>query len=166
MPRKWSDRAIGGSGLKPLLVAVGAAALLPGCSCATTPMASGLKDTGAPRLGTTTAFIFMSPLLSPVTVVLTWAMLGWRMTAARVVAFFVESITLGLIVNHFEGWFSGSRPAMPDRARTTEGDDPVCYEACGYDAGGCWQSSRAAPRIGLALLGILRSVAPSFCSAC
>lgn len=83
LTRKWSVRLFGDSGFRSLLAAVSAAALLPGCSCATMPMAAGLKDTGAPRLGTTTAFIFMSPLLSPVTIVLTWAMLGWRMTELR-----------------------------------------------------------------------------------
>lgn len=36
------------------------AAVLPGCSCATMPMADGLKRKGA-RLGTLTAFIMMSP---------------------------------------------------------------------------------------------------------
>lgn len=71
LSRKWPDRIFGGEGLRPLFASVGAAALLPGCSCATMPMASGMKDSGAPRLGTITAFIFMSPLLSPVTVVLT-----------------------------------------------------------------------------------------------
>lgn len=73
LPWKWSNRAVGGSGFGPLLAAVGGAVLLPGCSCATMPVASGLRDTGAPRLGTTAAFIFMSLLLSPITVALTWA---------------------------------------------------------------------------------------------
>lgn len=162
LSRKWPDRLFGGGGLRPLFAAVSAAALLPGCSCATMPMAAGLKDAGAPRLGTTTAFIFMSPLLSPVTVVLTWAMLGWRMTAARVAASFAGSIALGLFVNRFEDWFSCGRPAMPERAGTTEGEQPFCGAACDDGPGGCAQESPAAPGFGPALRGILRAVTPYF----
>jgi uncharacterized membrane protein YraQ (UPF0718 family) len=162
LSRKWPDRLFGGGGLRPLFAAVSAAALLPGCSCATMPMAAGLKDAGAPRLGTTTAFIFMSPLLSPVTVALTWSMLGWRMTAARVVASFVGSIAIGVIVNRFEEWFSGRQPSKTERASTTGGNDPVCGATCGDGSGGCAQGSPAVPRFGLALRGIFRSVVPYF----
>lgn len=162
LPRKWPDRFFGGEGLRPLFAAVSAAALLPGCSCATMPMAAGLKDSGAPRLGTTTAFIFLSPLLSPVTVALTWGMLGGRMTTARVAASFVGSVALGLFVNRFEAWFSAGRPATPDPPGTTEGEHPVCGAACGDDSDGCAQGSPAAPRFGPALKEILRSVAPYF----
>ncbi len=160
--RNWPDRLFGGGGLRPLFAAVSAAALLPGCSCATMPMAAGLKDAGAPRLGTTTAFIFMSPLLSPVTVVLTWAMLGWRMTAARVLASFAGSIAIGVIVNRFEEWFSGGRPATAKRAATTEGDKPACGAVCSDESGGSAESASSAARFGVALRGILRSVAPYF----
>jgi uncharacterized membrane protein YraQ (UPF0718 family) len=140
LPRKWTDRVVGGRGLRPLLMAVVAAALLPGCSCATMPMASGMRDTGAPRLGTTTAFIFMSPLLSPVTVALTWAMLGWRMTAARVLASFAGSILLGLVVDRLEWWFAKDG---------TSGSECVSIAP---PAAGFWPG----------LWGILRKITPYF----
>lgn len=162
LPRNRSERAVGGRGLRPLLTAVAAAALLPGCSCATMPLAAGLKDAGSPRPGTTAAFIFMSPLLSPVTVVLAWGMLGWKMTAARVAASFAGAIALGLFVNRFEEWFSAVRPALPDRARTSAGGDSGCGATCGDGSGGCANGSPASPGFVAALLQILRTVVPYF----
>lgn len=40
--RKGSERILGGRGIRPLLAAISAAALLPGCSCATMPMARNI----------------------------------------------------------------------------------------------------------------------------
>jgi len=143
-------------------MAVVAAALLPGCSCATMPMASGMRDTGAPRLGTTTAFIFMSPLLSPVTVALTWAMLGWRMTAARVLASFAGSILLGLVVNRLEWWFAEER--SPNREFVVNAvEDPSCGAgSCGTVSGGCGANTPAETGFWPGLWGILRKITPYF----
>ncbi|MEM4380370.1 MAG: permease [Thermoplasmatales archaeon] len=76
-------------------------AILPGCACATMPMAEGLKRQGA-NLGTVTAFIMMSPLLSPITIAMTYGMLGWKITVARVVFPFIGSIALGVVLNYLE----------------------------------------------------------------
>lgn len=76
-------------------------ALLPGCACATIPMAEGLKEKGA-RLGAVGSFIMVSPLLSPQTAVLTWALLGWRFTLARIVFSLTGAIILGIIFNYLE----------------------------------------------------------------
>ena len=99
------ERLFGGSGLRPLLAAVTAGAVLPGCACTTMPMARGLRGAGVARLGTVAAFILVSPLLSPITVALTWGVLGWQMTVARVVASFVGALILGAIVLRFDSWF-------------------------------------------------------------
>jgi len=76
-------------------------AVLPGCACATIPMAEGLKEKGA-RRGTIAAFIMVSPLLSPQTVVLTFAMLGWKFTFARIIFSLTGAIILGIMINYFE----------------------------------------------------------------
>ncbi len=76
-------------------------ALLPGCACATMPMAEGIRRQGA-SVGTTTAFIMMSPLLSPVTIALTYSLLGWEITLARLLFPFVGSIALGITLNYLE----------------------------------------------------------------
>jgi len=152
--RRWSARLFAGTGVRPLLAAIGAAALLPGCSCATMPMAAGLNQGDAPpRLGTTTAFIFMSPLLSPITVALTWAMLGWQLTFARVAASLAGSLLLGLIVNAGEAWLRGGAPA------TAVADVGSCTTA------GCGPGSTCAPAkpgVWPSLWSILRSVTPYF----
>lgn len=76
-------------------------AILPGCSCATVPMAEGLKEKGA-SLGTVASFIMVSPLLSPQTVLLTYAMLGLKFTIARIIFSLSGAIILGLLFNYFE----------------------------------------------------------------
>ncbi len=76
-------------------------AVLPGCACATMPMAEGLKEKGA-RPGTIASFIMVSPLLSPQTAVLTYAMLGWKFTFARILFSLAGAIILGIIFNFFE----------------------------------------------------------------
>ena len=43
-------------------------AILPGCACATIPMAEGLKSKGS-NLGTVASFIMSSPLLAPQTLI-------------------------------------------------------------------------------------------------
>lgn len=76
-------------------------AVLPGCACATVPMAEGLKEKGA-SLGTVASFIMASPLLSPQTVFLTYAMLGIKFTIARILFSLSGAIILGLLFNYFE----------------------------------------------------------------
>lgn len=74
-------------------------AILPGCACATIPMAEGLKEKGA-NLGTVAAFIMVSPLLSPQTVLLTYGMLGLRFTLARIIFSLLGAIILGVGFNY------------------------------------------------------------------
>ena len=105
LPEHWAKRLWEGPSLRSLSYAIVAGAILPGCSCTTMPMAEGLRGTGATRLGTVAAFILVSPLLSPMTVALTWGLLGWPMAVARVVASLLGALILGLIINRFEGWF-------------------------------------------------------------
>lgn len=76
-------------------------AVLPGCACATMPVAEGLKKKGA-GLGTLGAFIMVSPLLSPQTIVLTYAMLGAKFTIARIIFSLSGAIILGVIFNYCE----------------------------------------------------------------
>ncbi|MDT8287957.1 MAG: permease [Elusimicrobiales bacterium] len=70
--------------------------LMPGCACATMPMAEGLRRKGA-DLGTVTSFLLASPLASPQTLVLTWALLGWPFAAARALAGLVGGMAIGSV---------------------------------------------------------------------
>jgi uncharacterized membrane protein YraQ (UPF0718 family) len=138
-------RLLGGRGAGAIGRAVAAGAILPGCSCTTVPMARGLQGTGAVGLGTIAAFILVSPLLSPTTVVLTWGVLGWQMTLARIVASVLGALALGLIIARFETWFEATEPTSAQEA-----------EGCCHD-GSC---DPAPPTLRTALREILRETAP------
>ena len=98
---RWTNRLLA-SGTRSVWLGSLLAAVLPGCSCATGPMAEGLHRQGA-KLGTVTAFLMMSPLLAPHTIVLTWGMLGWQFAVARVVLPFLFIPVLGILLNALHG---------------------------------------------------------------
>jgi len=81
-------------------------------------MSDGVKAQGG-RLGTVTAFIIISPLLSPITIAMTYAMLGWKMTVARVVVPFLFSMSAGMLLNSLEaaGVWGFSFPAMANASQ-------------------------------------------------
>ena len=83
--------------------------VMPGCSCATMPMAEGLRRKGA-DLGTVTSFLLASPLVSPQTLVLTWAVLGWKFTLARALAAFFGAMMIGAIFL----WLERNKPGFLD----------------------------------------------------
>ena len=101
LPTAWATRWLG-SPRASILHATFAGALLPGCSMTTVPLAAALKARGA-RLGTLTAFIMISPILSPETVVLTAALLGTKFTIARIVFPIFVTVFLGLALNALQG---------------------------------------------------------------
>ena len=87
-----------GKGLPSVINASLLGAILPGCSCATVPMANGLKQSGS-SLATVTTFIMVSPLLSPHTLILNYGMLGWEFTIARIIFSLVGAVLLGVIIS-------------------------------------------------------------------
>jgi uncharacterized protein len=157
VPVAWAQRALGGRSGLPAAVTAGA--VLPGCSCTTMPLAAGLSGLAGARVGTLTAFVFVSPLLSPITVLLTLSLLGWEMTAARVLAALGGSLAIGLIVNRYEARFRPKPVLMPVAGASPEADG--CCETTG---GPC--ETDAGPRRWAALARsarrILRSVVPYF----
>jgi uncharacterized protein len=157
VPVSWTQRALAGRSGLP--VAVTAGALLPGCSCTTMPMAAGLSGVPGQRLGTLTAFVFVSPLLSPITVLLTLSLLGWEMTAARVVASVAGSMAVGILINRYEPRFRPQHALLPVK------DGPPPREPAGGCS--CEPSPAAAPTRRWSALAqssrrILRSVLPYF----
>lgn len=115
--KDFASRRIG-DGVSGVIKATLLGALLPGCACATIPMARGLKATGA-KLGVVSAFIMVSPLLSPHTLILNYGLLGLRFTVARIVASLAAAILLGLMFNFLEkkrltGFCAPAAPDEPD----------------------------------------------------
>ena len=100
LPEAWTLRWLG-SRRASVFNATLAGAILPGCSMTTIPLAAALKSQGA-RLGTLTAFIMISPILSPETIALTGLMLGGKITAARIVLPIAATLVMGLAINSFE----------------------------------------------------------------
>jgi uncharacterized protein len=129
VPPRWAAGAL--SGRRGLPLAIGAGAVLPGCSCTTMPLAIGLRGMIGPRLGTLTAFVFVSPLLSPITVALTWSLLGWEMTVGRVIAALAGSAIIGVVINRSQRWFEGGRLAP------MAGADPAYDARCEEGSSGC-----------------------------
>ena len=70
--------------------------ILPGCACATVPMAEGLRRRGA-KIETLGAFMLTSPLLAPQTVILTYGFLGLKFTLARILFAIAGGLSMGLI---------------------------------------------------------------------
>ena len=102
--------------------------VMPGCSCATMPMADGLRRKGA-DLGTVTSFLLASPLVSPQTLVLTFAVLGWKFAAARALAAFCGAMMIGAIFL----WLERHRPGFLD----IPAPEPAkkCCSGCGCSGG-------------------------------
>jgi hypothetical protein len=120
-------------------------------------MAAGMQRTGGPRRGVLGAFIFVSPLLSPITVALTWSMIGWRMTAARVVASLVGAFAFGAILNHFETRFD-----PPNRIEPSAEPLPILGGAVDDCGDSCEPEGPLGRRMWMSFVGILRSVSPYF----
>ncbi len=68
--------------------------ILPGCACATVPLAENLRQKNA-GLGVISSFLLVAPLLSPQTIILTYGFLGIKFAVWRVVAAMSGAIVLG-----------------------------------------------------------------------
>jgi uncharacterized protein len=158
VPVGWAQRVLL-SGRSGLPAAVTAGAVLPGCSCTTMPLAAGLSGLAGPRVGTLTAFVFVSPLLSPLTVLLTLSLLGWEMTTARVLASLAGSLAIGLTINRYEPRFRPGREPLPVAGGSPAADscvDRSCEPTARETTASRWVVlARSAQRI-------LRSVVPYF----
>lgn len=97
--------------------------MMPGCACATMPMAEGLRRKGA-DLGTVASFLLASPLGSPHTIVLTWAVLGWQFAAARALAGLAGGMAIGAVFLKLErsaAWLRIPAPAEEKKSATCSG---------------------------------------------
>lgn len=129
----WVLRWMGSQSASVFHAAV-AGAVLPGCSLTTVPLAASLQKQGA-RLGTLTAFIMISPILSPETIALTGALLGHEMTVARIALPLAATLLLGLALNSLEarqirGFHLPALAAAP--AASCGGSSTSCDERPGF----------------------------------
>jgi uncharacterized membrane protein YraQ (UPF0718 family) len=130
LPTAWAARWLE-SPRASVFHATVAGAILPGCSMTTVPLAAALKARGA-RLGTLTAFIMISPILSPETIILTAALLGAKFTIARIVFPVVSTLLMGLALNALQArrirqfQLSAEKPGVSDlNPGCCAGDEPL-----------------------------------------
>ena len=154
----WAMRWLG-DGRGAVITATLGGALLPGCAMSTMPVAAALKQKGA-RLGTLTAFIMVAPILSPHTVALTAAMLGWKITLGRIVLPVVLSLAVGWTLNGWDSRRAGARPLAG--AGGQEGDPDADTSRDGFWPGLRKTFFALTPYllIGLAVAAVLEAVVP------
>lgn len=165
MKSEWAYRFLN-KNVSSVFTASALAAVLPGCSCATMPMADGLKRKGA-RLGTLTAFIMMSPLLAPHTLFLTYGMLGWKFALGRLVIPFLFIPVLGVFLNLAERSFRDYEPyTAPLVVEDTSCSSGTCSDpSCGDP--GFWSSFKEISRglgkyflLGMAIAAVFSVIVP------
>lgn len=74
---------------------------LPLCSCGVLPAAIGLRKDGASK-GAAVSFLTSTPQTGVDSFSVTWAMLGWPIALAKVIAAFIAGVISGTIVDVFD----------------------------------------------------------------
>lgn len=98
VPRSLLKRALGGTGLWPVVRGALIGAPLPLCSCSVIPTAAGLHRSGASR-GATAAFAVASPEVDVPAVGLTWGLLGPWFAVTRPIVAIAIAIATGLALD-------------------------------------------------------------------
>ena len=80
----------------------GFGAITPFCSCSSIPLFLGFTSAGIP-LGITMAFLFTSPIINEVAVIMLWSLLGWKFTLAYVVIGMAVGMIGGMILDLVKG---------------------------------------------------------------
>lgn len=95
LPPETVQRVLGAKNGRGYFTAAAIGALTPFCSCSSIPLLIGLLRAKA-GFGPVMTFLFTSPLLNPIVVMLFFAVLGWQIT----LAYAVLALTFAL----FSGW--------------------------------------------------------------
>jgi uncharacterized membrane protein YraQ (UPF0718 family) len=115
----WLARALPARDLLAVPAASLAGAALPGCECASVPIAARLRAGGV-RSAAAMAFMLAAPAINPVVLVATAVAFPGRpeMVAARFLGSLLTSVAVGLVWSRFgrEAWIDRVRP------RAAEGD--------------------------------------------
>jgi len=96
--------------------------LLPICSCGVIPLAVSLYRSGI-RLGPVMAFTAATPIINPAAVILSFALLGPRITAA----YFLLGITLPVIMGYMAQRWGERRPHLN---QSTSSDNAAAQSCC------------------------------------
>ncbi len=91
------EALLSSNGSRGYFLAAGLGAITPFCSCSTIPMLKGLIRARA-GFGPMMVFLFSSPLLNPIVVVLLVATFGWTLTTIYVFASLVVAVGAGWLL--------------------------------------------------------------------
>ena len=89
---------LGSGSPSALFKSVGVGCILPLCSCGTIPLGIGLFRTGA-TMGNMLAFMTSTPILSPVLIMVSLKLLGWKLTLTLVFAAIIGAWLIGFLGN-------------------------------------------------------------------
>ncbi|MGM0702190.1 MAG: permease [Pseudomonadota bacterium] len=105
----------------------GFGAITPFCSCSSIPLFLGFTSAGIP-LGITMAFLFTSPIINEVAVIMLWSLLGWEFTLVYIAIGMSVGIGGGMVLDALKGerWLQDfAAKAYRQAAKTPQGDDLV-----------------------------------------
>lgn len=125
------------------VVAAGAGAVTPFCSCSTVPVLAGLLEAGAP-LGLAFSFLLASPLVNELAVALLLGLFGVEVTVAYVAVTFLAAVAGGLVIGAIglEHHLTVGRTVVADggergcagdsrRGATRAGEPATCADGAG-----------------------------------
>lgn len=130
IPPARIETMLSASKRRSYLLAAGLGAITPFCSCSTIPMLKGLIRARA-GFGPMMVFLFASPLLNPIIVVLLVATFGMKLTVIYVMAALLVSLTAGWLLQAL-GF-----------QRYVRGQPASSAAGCGSSASSCGQASAA-----------------------
>lgn len=77
-------------------------AITPFCSCSSIPLFLGFTSVGIP-IGITMAFLFTSPIINEVAVIMLWSLLGWEFTLVYIAVGMLVGIGGGMVLDAIRG---------------------------------------------------------------
>ncbi|CAC9582739.1 Uncharacterized membrane protein, YraQ family [uncultured Gammaproteobacteria bacterium] len=95
------QKLLGARNGKGFLISAGLGAITPFCSCSTIPMLIGLLKARA-GFGPVMTFLFTSPLLNPIVIILFIPILGVQVTIIYAVLALSISIAAGVLLQYFK----------------------------------------------------------------
>lgn len=96
------QKSLGNKKISALLKSTISGMMLPICSCGVIPLGIGLYYSGA-YLGPVLAFITATPMINPAAVILSYGLLGPKITLIYVISGFVIPVVAGILGNKFGG---------------------------------------------------------------
>lgn len=135
IPAENIQNLLGHQRRRGYFIAAGLGAITPFCSCSTIPILKGLIKAKA-GFGPMMVFLFASPLLNPIIVVLLFATFGLQLTLVYVISAFIVSVSGGWLLNRigFEQYvrdahYANSKAADSCCGSTTESTTTIMKEA-------------------------------------